>query len=107
MSPNAINQLKEKLNDFMPNCIFVANEKEHYDYFTEKTKINIEYYKPQNFTEIVTIINSCKVAFLGFSSASVIANALHKKNYIIGTNGTDYMLNNLKGNKSFILDIFV
>jgi hypothetical protein len=107
MSPNAINQLKEKLNDFMPNCIFVANEKEHYDYFTEKTKINIEYYKPQNFTEIVTIINSCKVAFLGFSSASVIANALHKENYIIGTNGTDYMLNNLKGNKSFILDIFV
>lgn len=105
MSSNAIYHLKENIKNFMSDCIFVSNEKEHYYYFIEETGIIINYYKPKDFTETVIILNSCKLAFLGFSSFGVIANALHKPIYIIGIQNNDFILNNIKSEN--ILDIFV
>lgn len=107
MSSNAINIFKEKIKNELNNCIFISNEREHYEYFRVNTNINIDYYQPKNFEDMVTIINSCKLGFFGFSSASVIANALHKQNYIIGMEYCDYVFNNLKNIFPFILDILV
>jgi hypothetical protein len=45
------------------------------------------------------------LAFLGFSSIAVIANALHKPTYIIGIQNDEFILNNIKS--EYILDIFV
>jgi hypothetical protein len=104
---SAINKLQNLIKDELQNCIFISNEKDHYDYFCEKTKINIEYYKPNNFEEIIIIVNSCKLAYLGFSSMAVIANALHKNHYMMGLNNMDYQLNNLKTICPHVLDILV
>lgn len=107
MSTNALNIFKEKISGELDNCVFISNEREHYDYFRVNTNINIDYYQPKNFEDMVTIINSCKLGFFGFSSASVIANALHKQNYIIGIKNNDFVMNNLKQTFPFILDILV
>jgi FkbM family methyltransferase len=100
-------RLFEKISDSIHNCVFVSNEKEHYDFFCEKTHITLEFYTPKNFEETVTIINSCKIGFFGFSSLAVIANALHKPHYMMGVNSIDYSFNNIKSTHSHILDIFV
>jgi hypothetical protein len=98
-----IDQIKENLSD----CIFISNEKEHYDFFCKNTNLYIDFYKPINFEETITIINSCKMCYLGFSSMAVIANALHKQHIIIGEIGHAYTLNNIKGIVPHVLDIFV
>ena len=107
MSNNAISLLLFNIKSNLSDCIFVSNEKEYYDYFLQKTGINIEYYKPKDFEEIVTIVKSCKNAYLGFSSIAVIAHALHKEHVLIGSNGIDFIFNNLKNISSSILDIFI
>ena len=107
MSLQATTLLFEKIKNQLENCVFISNEKEHYDYFLNRTNCNIEFYKPQNFEEIITIINSCKIGFFGFSSAAVIANSLHKPHYIIGMDGTEFNLNNLKSNMPHILDLLI
>jgi hypothetical protein len=107
ISPNVINILLEKVKDETTNCIFISNEKEHYDFFVDNTKLNIEFYNPKNFEETTIIINSCKTCFFGFSSMAVIANALHKPHYLMGINNPNFILNNLKQIIPHILDIFV
>ncbi len=107
ISTEAINNLKDKIENNLQDCVFISNEEEHYHYFINKTNINIDYYKPNNFDETVTIINSCKIGFFGFSSMAVIANILHKEYYAMGIiNTDDFTLNNLKNVCPFILDIF-
>jgi hypothetical protein len=108
LSENCILRLKEIINNNNINdFIFISNEKEHYDYFILNLNIKIEYYQPNNFDEIVTIINSCKIGFLGYSSMAVIANALHKNHIIIGQFNADFILNNLKGICPHVIDILV
>jgi hypothetical protein len=106
MSTEAINKLKENIKDNLDNCIFMSNEKTHYDYFVQQTSIKIEHYKPKDFQEVVTIINSCKVGFFGFTSSAVVACMLHKTYYIIGTSNTGEMtLNDLRNVFPFILGV--
>jgi FkbM family methyltransferase len=107
MSSNAITNLLEKVNNQLDNCVFVSNEKEHYDFFLNKTNLKIEFYQPINFEEVVTIINSCKMAYLGFSGNAVISNSLHKNHTIIGKYGGDYILNNLKGIIPHVIDVLI
>ena len=107
LSNNAIINLKEIINNNINDIVFISNEKEHYEHFSKEININIEYYQPNNFDEIVSIVNSCKFAYLGFSSMQVIANALHKNHIIIGKFNADFILNNLKGIMSNLIDIFV
>jgi len=107
MSSNAFTNLLEKVNNQLDKCVFVSNEKEHYNFFLNKTNLKIDFYQPNNFDEVVTIVNSCKMAYLGFSSMAVIANALHKNHIIIGTKGFDAQLNNLKEYMPHVLDILI
>ena len=107
MSPSCLAKLFELIKDNVDNCIFVSNEIEHYNYFCEKTELNVAYYTPKNFTEIVTIINSCKIGYFGFSSMAVIANALHKNHYMIGVPNVDFEYNNIKDIIPHVLDIFI
>lgn len=108
ISQNCVDKLTKIIDDNVNDCVFISNEKEHHDYFSQNTGLNIEYYKPKNFEEIVMIVNSCKIGYLGLSSMAVIANALHKNHYLMyfEKNG-DYDLNNMKDIIPHILDIIV
>ena len=66
MSLQASNLLFEKIHNQLENCIFISNEKQHYDYFLNQTNLKIEFYDPKNFEETIAIINSCKTGFLDF-----------------------------------------
>jgi hypothetical protein len=108
ISQNCIVKLTEIIKDNINECIFISNEKEHYDYFSQNIGLNIEYYKPKKFEETVIIVNSCKIGYFGLSSMAVIANALHKNHYIMcETNNIDYYYNNLKDIIPHVLDIFI
>ena len=104
---NSIFKLIDEIKDNINDCIFISNEKEHYDYFITNTGLNIEYYKPKNFEETVIIVNSCKIGYFGLSSMAVIANALHKNHYLMCQKNTDYDLNNMKDIIPHVLDILV
>lgn len=67
------------------DCVFVAHNIEDYEYFIEKTGLNIPLYNPQNFDEFVFIVYSCKCAYLGLSAPATFANAFHKKHILIGS----------------------
>lgn len=107
LSQSSFSKMFDKIKDNLCNCIFISNEKEDYDFFCNNTNLNIEFYKPINFEEVVTIVNSCKMCYLGFSSMAVIANALHKQHIMIGNEGTDFELNNIKCIIPHVLDIFI
>jgi FkbM family methyltransferase len=107
MSDNAINKLYEKISDELDNCVFICNENDDYKHFSDKTNLTINCYNPQSFDETLMIINSCKLGFYGFSSIAVMANGLHRPHYLMGYNNPDYLLNNLKDDITYILDIFV
>lgn len=106
ITENVISTLKKVIYNNINDVVFISNEKEHYDYFSQKLNINIKYYKPMCFGEVVTIVNSCKMAYLGMSSMQVIANSLHKNHIIIGNNSNgDIVLNNIKGIMPHVIDI--
>jgi hypothetical protein len=106
---DCIDKLIDEIKNNINNCIFISNEKEHYDHFSKNTGLNIEYYKPKNFEESVIIVNSCKIGYFGLSSMAVIANALHKKHYLMYSvkYNCDYNLNNMKDLIPHVLDIIV
>lgn len=103
----AIEQLKTHIESSLDNCVFVSNEKENYNEFCSITGLSIEHYVPANFTEIVTIVNSCHMLYLGFSSMAVVANALHKPHYLFGDPGCPYEFNNMVGEFPHVLGMFV
>ena len=71
--------------------------KSEYEYFINNTKIQIDCYIIQNFDELVTIISSCKSAYIGMTSFGAIANALRKDFTLIGNPCADYNNNKLFG----------
>ena len=106
MTEKVISILKEIILNNINDVVFISNEKEHYDYFSQQLNINIEYYKPTCFGEVVTIVNSCKIAYLGMSSMQVVANSLHKNHFIIANNlNGDIVLNNIKSIMPHVIDI--
>jgi FkbM family methyltransferase len=108
LSQNAIHKLTKIVNADISNCIFISNENEFYKYFCENTGINIAHYQLNSFDEILTIVHSCKNAYLGLSSISTIANALHKNHILFGCgHPTDVEYNNLIGVIPHVLDIII
>ena len=107
LSSNSLLTFLENIKTELDNCVFVSNEKEHHDYFCNKTGINIDYYKPNNFEDIINIIKSCKIGYFGFSSMAVVANALHKSHYLMGNAGIDASYNNLISCMPHVLDIYL
>lgn len=110
LSDNSINKLYELIKNEIDNCVFVYNKEDeyvHYEYFCNKTNIKPNFYMINGFEEMISIINSCKLAFFGFTSHAVIANALHKKHYMIGEIGYNYYLNNIKHGMPNVIDILI
>jgi hypothetical protein len=62
---------------FGDSMIFIAFDKKDYDIFTERSGINIEYYKPTTFIEVCTIIKSCRLLVAGMSAFLCIGHATH------------------------------
>ena len=97
-------------NLYKNDLIFISSDENQYNIFKEKTGLNIELYKPENFNDLCIKIHSCKL-FVGSQSAPLhIAFALHK-NVIMGQcteefsliHGHHYIqgLNNIFGNIRF------
>ena len=79
--------------------LYISNDINQYRYFTEKTSLNIEYYKMDSFYDLCLCINSCKL-FIGSQSAPLaLANALHKER-ICG-------LHNCNIEKNLMLNLYV
>jgi len=79
------------------NLIFISSNKNEYHYFEQNTKLSMEYYEFKDFSDLITIINSCKL-FIGSLSAPLsVAHALHKPRIcgltIIGNNAIDNIHN--------------
>jgi hypothetical protein len=91
---------------YADDLIFISsNIYEHY-FFEQNTNLRVNYYKCEDFLELSTIINSCKL-FVGALSAPLsIAHALHKERICclytqsspdcIMTNGLDMIFKNLR-----------
>jgi FkbM family methyltransferase len=107
LSKNAIDVLRELINNNKDNCIFISNDIESYYKFLQNIGITIEYHKPSNFSELVKIVNSSKMAYLGFSAIAVISNSLHKQHILTGHYSCGSLLNNMKEDISHILDIII
>lgn len=107
LSESSVEQIKTHLEGELDNCAFVSNEAEYYNTFCRVTGFTIPHYMPADFTEIVTIVNSCKMRYLGFSSMAVVANALHKPHYLIGASGVDCVSNSLEGIIPHVLGVLI
>ncbi len=56
--------------------IFISPDEKQYSYFKNTTGLEIEYYKPVNFEDMCTIINSCKLFIGSYSAPYAIAVSL-------------------------------
>lgn len=100
----------EKFKDIRINTeefVFITTTAQHYEYFIQNTGISVGYYVTETFDELVTIINSCKFAYLGMTSFAVVANSLKKKHILIGHPGPDYNNNKFLGILPNVVDEFV
>lgn len=67
------------LNELHPNnLIYISSSKDTHIYFENKTQLYINYYQVNDFLELATIINSCKLFVGSISMPFSVANALHK-----------------------------
>lgn len=107
LSENSINTLREVINRDKDNCIFISNDIDSYYKFLQNIGITITYYKPSNFSELVKILNSAKISYVGFSAMAVILNALHKPHILTGSKNWRFFPNNLKEEIDHILDILI
>lgn len=64
------------------SMIFVGYNKDEYEHFMNRTGLNIPYYESKSFSEICTIIRSCKLITGSASAPMSIANAFHKDRII-------------------------
>ena len=70
----------------LTNFVYISIFKNEYDYFVNKTNIQINYYSPKSLMELCIILNSCE-KFIGSLSAPLsIATSLHK-NCVYGIEG--------------------
>ena len=104
---NAIKRFADMIIDKLEDCVFISNDKEHYDVFCEKMGLNIGLYQPVDFNDMMAIIKCCKTCYLGFSAPAVIANALHKDHYLLGTSGLDVSYNNFVNEVPHLLGIIM
>lgn len=62
------------LND---NLVFISFDKKDYDYFCQKTHMNMEFYSPQSLLELCVILRSCRRYVASYSGPLALAFALH------------------------------
>jgi len=86
--PNNID-FKLLKNTYRDELIFISSDINQYEFFKKQTNIDINYHNVENFVNLITIINSCKL-FIGSPSAPLsIAHALHKDRVAGLTGGDD------------------
>jgi hypothetical protein len=64
------------------SMIFVGYNNDEYEHFKRRTGLDIPYYESKSFSEICTIIRSCKLITGSASAPMSIANAFHKDRII-------------------------
>lgn len=64
------------------NPIFISFEKKDYDYFCQRTHLNIEFYSPRSLMELCIILRSCQQCVASFSGPLAIAFGLHAPCFI-------------------------
>ena len=69
-------------NKYKGNLMFIASDEEQHRIFKERTGLDIELYKPNNFNELCIAISSCKLFVASQSAPMCIAFALHKQTII-------------------------
>lgn len=93
------------LNELYPNnLIYVSSNNDNYEYFKNKIQLDMEYYQVNNFLELATIINSCKLFVGSLSAPLTIAHALHKERICGLTKYTHFEIDN---NHVFGLEQFI
>lgn len=93
----------ELIKDKIDECIFVSFEIKEWEYFCNKTGLNIPLHLIYNFDELSVIINSCKYAYLSLSSPQAFANAVYKDHTCLNLNESngivlpkyDFILSNM------------
>jgi ADP-heptose:LPS heptosyltransferase len=72
-----------KLNELYPNqIIFIGSDIQQFQFFINKTGLNIPFLEVSTFYELSTIIHSCKLFVGSLSSPLSIAHACHKDRII-------------------------
>lgn len=72
----------ELYNTFSNSLVFISFNKTEYVEFVKETKLNIENYIPNSFTEACIAINSCKLLVASLSAILTIGHACHKKRIV-------------------------
>ena len=95
-----------KLYDiFTDSLIFISFSKVEYEEFIRDTKLNIESYIPESFTDACIAINSCKMLVASLSAILTIGHACHKKR-IIGLCGSLDDVHNIDFDKQYWNNVF-
>lgn len=76
----------------LTNYVFISIYKEEYEFFTQKTNLNVEYYCPNSLLELSIILNSCQKVIGSLSAVLSIASGLHI-NCVYGVPGIPYFEN--------------
>jgi hypothetical protein len=107
LSDNSLQKMKEIINKNMTNIVFVGENENDFNFFSQNIGCNIVHYKPISFDDMISVVNSCKFAYLGLSAYGVIANSLKKEHIIIAAPGVDYNHNNFIGVLTNVLDAYL
>jgi hypothetical protein len=67
---------------YTEKIVFISQDIQSYNYFIEKTGLDIPFIQPKSFIEMCTIINSCKLFIGSLSSQLAISFACHKPNVV-------------------------
>ena len=59
------------------SLVFISPTEDNYNYFKEKTGLNIDLYSPKTFTDLCIAISSCKLLIGGLSAILSIGHSLH------------------------------
>ena len=106
-SIETINIFLNNINYDLGHCFFIGFNEIEYNSFIQYTKLNIDFYKCTDLYEMLVILNSCKIAYLGLSAPATLANGLHKNHYLMSCNiQIDNNLNNYKHIIKHVNDIF-
>ena len=79
---------------FGQDLLFISASTKEYEYFTEKTGLQVEYKQTETFHDLCSIISSCKLFIGSLSAPMAIAHATHTKRVIgEGINNCEVKLN--------------
>jgi hypothetical protein len=93
--------------DYSSNpIVFVCFDKSDYEFFKNKVDIMAYLHVAKTIDELLVILNSCKMSFLGFSAPAVFSNAMHCNQILLQhDNLVHCYLNNFYGLLPHVKDV--